>query len=172
MNELINEAIVHTFIGVGLAVLNLVIRYFAPVVPRVISIQRWGLRPRVFLFAYLIALVLQLISSPLFRSYLTSAYTELAWSPYQALWNVAGVLLVDLGYNLWTGARRGVAAGRKQFDTVKTRAAEGLEELSAQVPLTAESREAYEARRKAEEQAAAETTAERKERLDDRLKDY
>src|SRR5262245_7998991 len=134
MNELINEAIVHTFIGVGLAVLNLVIRYFAPAVPRVISIQRWGLRPRVFLFAYLIALVFQLITSPLFRSYLVSAYAELAWSPYQAIWNVAGVLLADLGYNLWTGARRGAEIGRKQFDAVKARAAEGLEDLSAQIP--------------------------------------
>jgi hypothetical protein len=152
--------------------LNLVIRYFAPFVPRVISLQRWGLRPRTFLFAYLIALVLQLISSPLFRSYLVSAYAELAWSPYQAIWNVAGVLLVDLGYNLWTGARRGAAAGRKQLESVKARAAEGLEELSAQVPLTAESREAYEARRKAEEQDAAQSAAERKDRLDDRLKDY
>src|SRR5438105_2183856 len=129
MNELINEAIVHLFIGFGLALLNVVVCYFVPIVPRVISLLRWGLRPRVFLFAYLIALVLQLLSSPLFRSYLTSAYAELAWSPYQALFNVLGVLIMDLIYNLWTGVRRGAAAGRKQLDTVKARAAEGLDEL-------------------------------------------
>ncbi len=172
MNELINEAIVHTFVGVGLAVLNLVIRYFAPFVPRVISITRWRLRPRVFLFAYLIALVFQLLTSPLFRSFWVSAYAELAWSPYQAIWNVLGVLLVDLGYYLWTGARRGAEVGRQQIAAVKERAAEQLQELGTQVPLSAESREAYEARRKAEAEAEAETVAERKERLDDRLKDY
>ena len=172
MNELINEAIVHTFIGVGLAVLNLVIRYFAPFVPRVVSITRWGLRPRTFLFAYLIALVLQLLTSPLFRSYLVSAYAELAWSPYQAIWNVLGVLLVDLFYQLWTGARRGAEAGRKQLEVVKDRAAEGLEELGTQGPFSAESREEHEARRKAEADAEAEKLAERKDRLDDRLKDY
>jgi hypothetical protein len=172
MNELINQAIVHTFIGVGLAVLNLVIRYFVPSAPRAISLQRWGLRPRVFLFAYLIALVLQLITSPLFRSYLTSAYAELAWSPYQAVWNVAGVLLVDLGYMLWTGARRGATAGRERFEAVKTRAAEELSELNVQSPFTAESRESYEARRASEQQAATQSVAERKERLDDTLGDY
>jgi hypothetical protein len=172
MNELINEAIVHTFIGVGLALLNLVIRYFVPSVPRVISLVRWGLRPRVFLFAYLIALVLQLLSSPLFRSYLTSAYAELAWSPYQAFWNVAGVLLVDLGYMLWTGARRGATAGRERFEAVKTRAAEELGELNVQSPFSAESREDHEARREAEEQAAVQALTERKKRLDDKLGDY
>ena len=65
-------------------------------------------------------------------------------------------------------ARRGIIAA----NAVTTRAAEGLEDLSAQLPNVAESSEAYEARRKAEEEAAAQTTADRKERLDDRLKDY
>jgi hypothetical protein len=76
--------------------------------------------------------------------------------------------LVDLGYYLWTGARRGAEVGRQQIASVKERAAEQLEQLGAQVPFSAETREAHEARRKAEEA----TEAERKQRLDDRLKDY
>ena len=77
MNELIGHAVTNLFIGFGLALINVIVRYFVPIVPRVISISRWGFRPRVLILAYLIALVLQLATSPLFRSYVTSAYTEL-----------------------------------------------------------------------------------------------
>lgn len=165
MNQLLNEAIVHFFIGFGLALLNEVVRYFAPRVPRVISITYWGLRARTLLLAYLIFLVLQLISSPLLRSYLTSAYAELAWSPFQALFNVLGVLAMDGLVSLWKGMRRGAEVGRQQLASAKERAAEGLDEVGARLALTPEAR--AEAAR-----AEAQADAERKQRMDERLKDY
>ena len=172
MNELINQAIMHLFIGFGLALLNTIARYFAPIVPRVISVLRWGLRPRVLILAYMIALVLQLLTSPLFRSYLHSAYSELAWSPYQALFNVLGVMLMDLLVNLWTGVRRGAAVSRKRIAVVKAQAAEGLDGLGVSLALTPEEREAQAAREKARQEAEAQAAAERKQRIEDRLKDY
>src|SRR5437867_7269 len=90
------RAIIHLFIGFGLALINVIVCYFLPRAPRVISITRWGIRPRVLIVAYLIALVFQIATAPLFRSYLTSAYTELAWSPFQAVFNVLGILLIDM----------------------------------------------------------------------------
>ena len=172
MNELLNHAIINLFIGFGLALINVIVRYFVPRVPRVISLTHWGLRPRVFIFAYLIALIFQLITSPLFRSYLTSAYVELAWSPYQALFNVLGILLMDLLVSLWGGMRRGAEISRKQLDAVKTVAADGLDQVGARLAITPESREEQAARTKAEEEAEAQASAARKQRIDDRLKDY
>src|SRR3954471_12498864 len=127
MNELLNHAIMNLFIGFGLALINLIVCYFVPRIPRVISLTYWGLKPRVFILAYLIALIFQVVTSPLFRSYLTSAYSELAWSPYQALFNVLGVLVIDLIAMVWVGMRRGADLGRKQLDVVKNAAADGLE---------------------------------------------
>lgn len=172
MNQIVNEAIVHLFIGVGLALLNVVLIYFVPRVPRVISLTHWGLRPRVFLFAYLIFLILQLISSPLLRSYLTSAYAEIAWSPFQALFNVLGVLLVDGLVALWQGMRKGAEVGRKQLDAVKERAADGLDEVGARLALTPEGRAEHAARAQADAEADAQAAAERKQRMDERLKDH
>ena len=170
--DIVNQAVTNLFIGFGLALVNVIVRYFAPFVPDAITILRWRHLKRALIAAYLIALVLQLITSPFFRSFLHPTSYELAWSPYQANWNVLGVIVMDLIVGAWSGMRRGAEVGRKQFDAVKTRAAEELGELGAQAPFTAESRESHEARRKAEEQAAAETLAERKQRLDDQLKDY
>jgi hypothetical protein len=170
--DIVNQAVTNLFIGFGLALVNLIVRYFAPFVPDVITILRWRNLKRALIAAYLIALVIQLVTSPFFRSLIHPASLELAWSPYQAIWNVLGVLLMDVIMGAWSGMRRGAAVGRKQFDAVKTRAAEELEQLGAQVPFTGEAREEHAARRQAEEQAAAETLAERKQRLDDRLKDY
>ena len=172
MNELLNQAIVNLFIGFGFALINVVVCYFVPRVPRVISLTYWGLKPRVFILAYLVALIFQLATSPLFRSYLTSAYTELAWSPYQAIFNVLGVLLVDLLVGLWGGMRRGAEIGRKQFDVVKNAAVDGLEDVGARLALTPEGREEQAARTQAQAEADAKATAERKQRIDDRLKDY
>lgn len=172
MNDLINEAIVHFFIGFGLALLNEVLRYFAPRIPRVISISYWGLRTRTLLFAYLIFLVLQLVSSPLLRSYLTSAYAELAWSPFQALFNVLGVLAVDGIDWLWRGMRKGAQAGREQLASVKERAADGLDDVGVRLALTPEGRAEQAARAQARAEAEAKADAERKQRMDDRLKDY
>jgi len=172
MNELISQAIVNLFIGLGFALINMIVRYFVPRVPRVISLTYWGLKPRVFLLFYLAALVFQLVTSPLFRSYLTSAYAELAWSPYQALFNVLGILLMDLLVGLWGGMRRGAEAGRKQFDVVKNAAADGLEDVGARLALTPEGRAEQAARTQAQDEAEAKVSAERKQRIDDRLKDY
>ena len=170
--DIVNQAVTNTFIGIGLALLNVIVRYFAPSVPRVITVLGWNNLRRAIIAAYLIALVLQLVTSPFFRSLIHPVSYELAWSPYQAIWNVVGVIVIDLIVMAWGGVRRGAEAGRKQFDTIKASAAEGIEDLSAQLPNTTESREAYEARREAEEQASAQTAADRKERLDDKLKDY
>jgi hypothetical protein len=170
--DILNQAVTNLFIGIGLALLNVIVRYFVPSVPHVITVLTWPNLRRALIAAYMIALVIQLVTSPFFRSLIHPASYELAWSPYQAIWNVLGVIVVDLIVMVWSGVRRGAEAGRKQFDSVKARAAEGLEDLSAQLPNIAESREAHEARRKAEEDEASQTAADRKERLDDRLKDY
>ena len=170
--DIVNQAVTNLFIGIGLALLNVIVRYFAPALPRVITVLTWPNLRRAMIAAYLIALVIQLVTSPFFRSLIHPASYELAWSPYQAIWNVLGVVVIDLIIMAWSGVRRGAEVGRKQLDTVKTRAAEGLEDLSAQLPNIAETREAHEARRKAEEATAAQTAADRKERLDDRLKDF
>jgi hypothetical protein len=172
MNELLNHAIMNLFIGFGLALINVIVRYFAPRIPRAISLTYWGLKPRVFIFAYLIALIFQVATSPLFRSYLTSAYAELAWSPYQALFNVLGVLLMDLIVMLWQGMRRGAEIGRKQFDVVKNAATDGLEDVGARLAVTPEGRAEHAARTQAQAEAEAKAAAERKQRIDDRLKDY
>jgi hypothetical protein len=170
--DIVNQAITNLFIGLGLALLNAIVRYFVPVFPDVITVLRWRRLKRALIAAYLIALVIQLVTSPFFRSLIHPTSLELAWSPYQAFWNVLGVIVMDLIVGAWKGMRRGAAAGRERFESVKTRAAQELEELGAQAPFTAESREAYEARRQAEEEEAAKALAERKGRLDDRLKDY
>jgi len=172
MNELLSQAIVNLFIGFGFALINVIVCYFVPRVPRVISITYWGLKPRVFLLVYLIALVFQLVTSPLFRSYLTSAYAELAWSPYQALFNVLGILLMDMLVGLWGGMRRGAQASRKQLDVVKQAAAVGLEDVGARLALTPEGRAEQAARTQAQEETESKLAAERKQRIDDRLKDY
>lgn len=170
--DIINQAVTNLFIGIGLAMVNLIVRYFAPIVPDVITVLRWPRLKRALIAAYLIALVLQLVTSPFFRSLIHPASYELAWSPYQAVWNVLGVVVVDVILSAWGGLRRGATIGRQQLENVKERAAEQLEELGTQAPFSGESREAHEARRKAEEQDEAGTQAERKQRLDDRLKDY
>lgn len=172
MNELLNEAIVHVFIGFGVALVNVVLRYFIPRFPRLISITRWGIKPSVLIMAYLIALVLQLVSSPLFRSYLTSAYSEFAWSPYQAFFNVIGVLVMDLLVGLWAGLRKGADVGRKQLDSAKDRAADSLGEVGARLAITPEGRAEHAARAQAAAEAEAQAATERKQRIDDRLKDY
>jgi len=172
MNELLNHAIMNLFIGFGFALINVIVRYFVPRVPRVISLTYWGLKPRVFILAYLIALIFQLVTSPLFRSYLTSAYSELAWSPYQALFNVLGILLIDLLVGLWGSLLHGAEIGRKPFDVVKHAAADGLEDVGARMAITPEGREEQAARTQAQEEAEAKAAAERKQRIDDRLKDY
>lgn len=169
MDELIGQAVTHFFVGFGLALLNVIISYLAPIVPRVISVTRWGLRPHILALIYLIALVLQLVTSPLFRSLLHSVYGELAWSPYQALFMVLGVLAMDLLVGLWARMRRGAEAGRKQIDAARTRAAEGLDSLGLPVGSTPEERAARSA---AMAEAEAQEISERKQRIDDRLKDY
>ncbi len=170
--EFVNEAITQLFVGIGLALLNVLIRYFAPRVPYIISVLRWNNLRRALLLSYLIALALQLVTSPFFSSAFHPVSIELAWSPYQALFNVIGVLIIDVVVMVWEGATRGAAVGRQKIAAVKERAADHLEDLSAQVPFSAESREAQAARRQAEAEAEAETDADRRDRLDDQLKDY
>jgi len=73
---------------------------------------------------------------------------------------------------LWGGMRRGAEAGRKQFDVVKNAAADGLEDVGARLALTPEGRAEQAARTQAQDEAEAKVSAERKQRIDDRLKDY
>lgn len=161
----VDQAITNIFIGFGLALLNVIIRYFAPFVPRAISVMRWHNLRRAFMAAYLIALVLQMITSPVFRSYLHSTYLELAWSPYQALWNVIGVAIIDLLVIFVRGARRTATMGSQQIAQVKTRAAEGLDTLSDRITPTPDAQAAH---RLQDEQAETE----RKRRMDDTLGGY
>jgi hypothetical protein len=170
--DLVNQAVTNLFIGFGLALLNVVVRCFVPRLPQFVSVLRWNNRTRAVIFAYLIALVLQLATSPFFRSLIHPVAYELAWSPYQAVFNVLGVIVVDLILMAWGGMQRGAAAGRKQFDAVKAAAAEGLDDVGARLALTPEAGEEAAARARAKEEAEAQTATERKQRIDDRLKDY
>jgi hypothetical protein len=170
--DLINQATTNLFIGFGLALVNVIVRYFVPRAPYVISILRWNRLARAIILAYLIALVLQLVTSPFFRSLIHPVAYELAWSPYQAIFNVLGVIVMDLIVIAWGGMRRGAEIGRKQFDVVKNAAADGLDQVGARLAIAPESREEAAARTQAEEAAEAQASAERKQRIDDRLKDY
>ena len=51
-------------------------------------------------------------------------------------------------------------------------AADGLEDVGARLAITPEGREEQAARTQAQEEAEAKAAAERKQRIDDRLKDY
>jgi Na+/proline symporter len=170
--DLINQAITHLFIGFGLALLNVIIRYFAPVVPHVITVLTWKRLRRALIAAYMIALALQLVTSPFFSSLLHPVSIELAWSPYQAIFNVLGVMVMDLIVLAWGGLRRGADAGRKQLEVVKERAADGLDEMGARLALTPEGRDEAAARAQAKAAADSQAASERKQRMDDRLKDY
>src|SRR3982750_4047440 len=170
--DLVNQATTNLFIGFGFALVNVIVRYFVPRAPQVISILSWKNLRRAIIFAYLIALVIQLATSPFFRSLLHPAAYELAWSPYQAIFNVLGVLVMDLIVKAWDGMRRGAEIGRKQFDVVKNAAADGLEDVGARLAITPEGREEQAARTQAQAEAEAKAAAERKQRIDDRLKDY
>ncbi|HEY1011948.1 MAG TPA: hypothetical protein VGE07_04530 [Herpetosiphonaceae bacterium] len=171
-----DQAITNLFIGFGLALLNVIIIYFLRFVPRVVSVLRWH-KPgrsyaRLLIGAYLVALAFQVFSSPFFRSLLHSVYNELAWSFYQAFWNVAGILLMDVIVLAWTKTRRGVQVGGEQLKQVRQKAADTLEDLGAQLPISAEGRAAQEERRKQQAAAELQEAAERKQRMDERLKNY
>jgi hypothetical protein len=170
--DIVNQAFTNLFAGICFALINVIVRYFVPSAPRVITVLGWRRLKTAVIAAYLIALVVQVATSPYFRSAFTPVMVEFAWSPYQALFNVLGVVVMDLIVMAWSGARRGAEVGRKQFEVVKDRAADTLDDLGAHVPLSAEQREAQEARRQAREAAEAQSTSERKQRVDDRLKDY
>jgi hypothetical protein len=170
--DLVNQATTNLLIGFGFALVNVIVRYFVPRIPHVISVLRWNNLTRALILAYLIALVLQLATSPFFRSLLHPVAYELAWSPYQAIFNVLGVIVIDLIVMAWGGMRRGAEIGRRQFDVVKTAAADRLEDVGARLAITPEDREEQAARAQAQAEAEATATAERKQRIDDRLKDY
>jgi len=170
--DLINQAITQLFIGFGLALLNVIIRYFAPAVPQAITVLTWKRRRRALIAAYLIALALQLATSPFFSSLLHPVSIELAWSPYQATFNVLGVIVMDLIVLAWGAARKGADVGRKQLEAAKDRAAEGLSDVGARLALTSEDREEAAERAKVKAGAEAQAASERKQRMDERLKDY
>src|SRR5262245_40602749 len=121
--DLVNQALINLFVGIALALINQIIRYFVPIVPQVITVITWRRLKTALIAAYLIALVIQVATSPFFRSFTTPAAVEIAWSPYQALWNVLGVILVDLVVMAWGGMRRGAQIGQQQIKTVTGRAA-------------------------------------------------
>ncbi len=171
--ELVNQAMTSLMLGFGLALLNVVVRYFAPFVPDVFTVLRWrGARWSfgvILLAAYLIALVFQLATSPLFRSLIHSVYAELAWSPYQAFFNVLGVIVMDLFVEAWHMARRGATEGRQQISEARVRAADAMGDINMPVGMSDEERAA---RRQAQEEAAAKIAADRKQRMDEKLKNY
>lgn len=172
--DIANQAITNLFVGIAFALLNVIVSYFAPMIPRVISILSRKRFRRALLIGYLIALVIQIATSPYFRSLTTPVAVEFAWSPFQALCNVIGVLVVDAIVMAWNGARRGVEMSGQQLAAARNRAADELSELGEKVSgaLAPEDRNTFAARRTAAEQEAAKADAERQQRIDDRLKDY
>lgn len=170
--DLVNDAITQLMVGIGLALLNVLICYFIPRAPRLISVLHRSNFKRALIGAYVIALVLQLVTSPFFASAFQRVYTELAWSPYQAIFNVLGVLLIDLIVRGWDLGRRGAAAGQQRLADVSARASESLDQVGARLGLSEEARADQAARRQAEAQAEAESAAERKRRMDERLGKY
>ena len=170
--DLVNQATTNLFIGFAFALVNVIVRYFIPRAPQIISALQWNNRTRSIILAYLVALVLQLATSPFFRSLLHPVAYELAWSPYQAIFNVLGVMVIDVIVMAWGGMRRGAEIGRKQFDAVKNAAADGLDEIGERLALAPEGREEQAARTTEQVEAEAKAAAERKQRIDDRLKDY
>jgi hypothetical protein len=173
---LFDQALTNVFIGFGLALLNVLVRYFVPFVPRVVSILRWKKEKhsltRLLIFSYFIAMIFQLVTSWYFRSAFQSVYSELAWSFYQAFWNVAGIVLMDVLVMGWDKTREGVKAGGKQLQEVKSRASETLGDIGVSLPITPEGRVAAEERRKQAAEAELAERDERQKRMDDRLKDY
>lgn len=165
MNALANQAIANLFIGFGLAFVNVIICYFLPFAPRIISVLRWGKRPHIWIGIYFIALIIQLVTSPYFRSLIVSVSAELAWSPYQALFNVLGIVIMDLFVMGWDAIRKGSVIGRKRLNSARTYVGEKLDDLNLPIGTTPEEQQA-------QAEAAAQATAERKQRLNERLEDY
>lgn len=164
MNALANQAIANLFIGFGLAFVNVIICYFLPFAPRIISVLRWGMRPHIWIGIYFIALIIQLVTSPYFRSLIVSVSAELAWSPYQALFNVLGIVLMDVLVRGWQALRKGSIMGREQLDSARTYVEEKLDNLD--LPGTTSEEQ------QAKAEAAAQASTERKQRLNERLEDY
>ncbi|HEU4322366.1 MAG TPA: hypothetical protein VFS21_04375, partial [Roseiflexaceae bacterium] len=148
--DLVNDAITQLMVGIGLALLNVLICYFFPRVPKVISVLRWSNFKRALIGAYVIALIIQLVTSPFFASAFQRVYTELAWSPYQAIFNVLGVLVIDLIVRGWELGRRGAQAGQQRLADVSARASEGLDQVGTRLGLSEEGRAEQAARRQAE----------------------
>lgn len=159
--EVVNQAVTNTLVGVGLALLNLLFCYFVPGAPRVIRVLGRKPQLRWIMFAYLIALVIQIATSPIFRSLIESVYLEIGRSPYQALFNVLGVMLIDILVGAYNGTRRGAEAAGRSIETMREQAEAGLGRLGGGVVPDAQPAE-----------PEGEQEAERKQRLDDRLKDY
>ena len=170
--DLVNDAITQLMVGIGLALLNLLFCRLSPRVPRVVSVLRWPHLRKALLWSYVIALVIQLVTSPFFASAFQRVYTELAWSPYQAIFNVLGVILIDLIVRAWELGRRGAEIGKERAAQLQERAADGLGQAGTRLGLTPEAREEQAARREAEAQAEAQAQADRKRRIDEKLGKY
>jgi uncharacterized membrane protein len=161
---LVDQAITNIMIGVGLALLNVLFCYFVRGAPRLIKIVPRQKQLRTLLFAYLIALILQLVTSPFFRAYTVPVALELAWSPYQAIFNVLGVVLVDVIVIAVTGVRRGAEAASRGIGELGERATSALDSVGDKFS-------SGEAERPAEADGGQNTEG-RRARLDDKLKDY
>ncbi len=122
---------------------------------------------RALIIAYLVALVLQLLTSPLFATVFHPKYVEFAWSPYEAFFNVIGVVLMDLIMIAWGGIRRGAEIGGKQFQVAKAQAVEEIDVLTH-----GHGGSTPNATTVAQSEAEARTAAERKQRVDDQLKNF
>lgn len=163
--EFVNQAVTHFFVGFGFALFNLALRYFAPWMRQFVSILHYRNKPRALMVAYLIALTLQMVTSFLFRTIGVNPYRELAWSPYEAAFNVVGIIAMDLLIATWVGMRRGAEVSRRGLEVVKTRAATGLDEIGDRL------RPDDESEGPASSEQAQQVT-DRKQRIDDRLGDY
>jgi hypothetical protein len=163
--SLVDQALTNLAMGVTLALVNVLLRYMVGRPSQIISILRWRRWRRALLVGYLIALVLQLATAPIFRSLFQSVYAELAWSPYQALFNVLGILLMDVILRLVQGVKTVAQAGRAQVTRVQERTTATL----AQVRDRRQSEVELAPSGGLPEVDAAEA---RQERLQNRLKDH
>ncbi|MFN8477829.1 MAG: hypothetical protein U0074_08450 [Kouleothrix sp.] len=78
---------------------------------------------RALIAAYLIALVLELGDPAILLIAIAPGLGRAGIKPpYQAIFNVLGVIIMDLILMAWRGIRKG-AAGQRQIATVKERAA-------------------------------------------------
>jgi uncharacterized membrane protein len=165
--DIVDQAITNLLIGFGLALLNVLFCYFVKGAPRVIKVIPRDNQVRWLIFAYMIALIIQLATSPIFRSLLQSVYVEMAWSPFQAAFNVLGVIVLDVIILVVAGVRRGAEVASRGIGELGERASSAVESVGGALGKGGEGQQ-----NDARPADQGEAQAESRKRLDDRLKDY